>query len=239
MRKEQDELKRLVASTVDGMTAEEARNPIYRCLAGTTMKDLFLTFIILFLYRIALGFTVRYLLVPLRVRLRVLREDIGMRARVQATALERLVQAKVIMNRYFKSNISQIQQTAPASAQENLTRKLSNMLESEDKERERIQAITRQHGIFGLLQAAVAFFEARRRKKQEALEASDAVQYEAHGADISMMLDDHTKPLELSAEMKQVSSTNLSPSLPFFLALMKQAFVPTCLRMPNIWARSR
>ena len=202
-KEQQVKLKELIASVADQMSAEEARNPIYRCINGTTMKDLFLTFVVLFLYRIALGFFVRYLIVPLKVRWSILKEEVSMRARVQAKAMNRLVQAKLVMNKYFKSNIAQIQQTAPASAQDSLTRKLSNILESENAERERIQAITRRSGIVGLVQGILAFFENRRRKRQEALEEKDAAEAGAHGVNVASMLDDHTEQLQLSAQTRQ------------------------------------
>ena len=50
-RQQQEELKGLINQVADDMSADEARNPIYRCINGTTMKDLFLTFVVLFLYR--------------------------------------------------------------------------------------------------------------------------------------------------------------------------------------------
>lgn len=77
------------------MAPEEARNPIYKCINGTTMKSLFITFLVLFGFRLLVGLTSQFVIHPLMLKLNILKEDIRLRITIQNKAEARLVHAKV------------------------------------------------------------------------------------------------------------------------------------------------
>ena len=77
------------------MTPEEARNPIYKCINGTTMKSLFITFLVLFGFRLLVGLTSQFVIHPLILKLNILREDIRLRITIKNKAEARLAHAKV------------------------------------------------------------------------------------------------------------------------------------------------
>jgi hypothetical protein len=78
------------------MAPEEARNPIYKCINGTTMKALFVTFLVLFGFRLLVGLTSQFVIYPLQIKLNILIEDIRLRITIGKKAEARLAYAKVL-----------------------------------------------------------------------------------------------------------------------------------------------
>lgn len=66
----------------------------------------------------------------------------ALRTNVKRKAIERLTRAKTLLSKVQVSRVKSMQDTAPQSAQQDLTNKLSKMTVSQDEERRRILEMT-------------------------------------------------------------------------------------------------
>ena len=181
--------KAFLAETAFQMTPEQARNSVYKCLNGTTMKSLFITFFVLFGFRLLVGLTSQYIVSPLQLKLSILFEDLRLRATVKNKALARLSEAKVLMNKGNKARLENLQDSTPASAHAGIAKKLQSLTSSEEQEKQRIKELTRQPGFLGFIQKLMAFLEAR---------VTDSKENAGENAGASMEEMENQRPLELS-----------------------------------------
>lgn len=98
---ERREFREYHADVVFKMTPLEASNPIYKCINGTTMKSLFITFLVLFGFRLLVSLASQYVISPLILKLNILKEDSRLRNTIKDKAMARLAHAKVRVRSFF------------------------------------------------------------------------------------------------------------------------------------------
>ena len=179
---QKERLQSFIDQTVRGMTADEMRNSAYKCINGTTMKDLFLTFFALFIFRLMVGLFRHAVWAPLKTKARLAEEDLKMRASLKSKAIERLTRAKLFINQNHNDAVQKIQDSAPVSKQDMLSKKLAAVASSEEEERNRIFELTRSRGIFGFFQKVKNWLEERKRLRLGEQEAAEAAQHMVIGA---------------------------------------------------------
>ena len=122
---------------------------------------------VLFGARLFVGFLSQYLVSPLQIKYKIALEDMALRTNVKRKAIERLTRAKTLLSKVQVSRVKSMQDTAPQSAQQDLTNKLSKMTVSQDEERRRILEMTRTPGLLGCIRAALGYFQKRKGAKDE------------------------------------------------------------------------
>jgi hypothetical protein len=205
-----------ITHTISSMGPEQLSDPKYKCLEGTTMKIFFQTFLILFSFRLGLGYLFSYCLSPLAVWWGNVKENIWLRVKVSRNAMERLERAKLLMNQVNKDKIHDIREVAPNSAQASLNRKLDEIRNKEESEHERIFEMTRTPGFLGFLHRLFAHLEESRRKTFESELSKTAYSKSAEEDKAMISIQTSTEPLvSCKADKKQREMATAFKTLSF------------------------